>query len=76
MGYREDEEKKKMAAALLKDREWFAERMTALVEELKLVSEPARAGYLRGCLNAAMKAHARALSQSVYGDVSQDDFES
>mgnify|MGYP001585151231 CR=1 FL=1 len=59
MGYREDEEKKKMAAALLKDREWFADRMSALVEELKGVVEPARAGYLRGCLNAAKKVRRR-----------------
>lgn len=76
MGYREDEESKKRAALLLKDREWFAERMAGLVEELKGVSEPARAGYLRGCLNAAMRAHARALGHSIYGESSQDEFES
>lgn len=70
MSYQNDKQKEE--ASRLADAEWFSDRMLALVQELKLVKEPTRAAYIKGCLNAAIRAHGR-----VVGGVSQptDDYE-
>lgn len=73
MGHREEEQKKKDAEA---DGAWFAERMSALVEEIKTTKEATRAGYLRNCLKAAMAMHARCLNVTGARDLSDPgDFE-
>lgn len=60
MGYSRDDAQRQQKEDLA-DAEWFTERMVALINELKLVKEPRRAAFVRGCLNAAMRQHGRLL---------------
>lgn len=71
MGWQNDEKKKAQKAIDEADVVWFAERMAALVAELKTVKSARQLAFVRSCVTEAMAAHARVSAGSV---TSGDDY--